>query len=59
MIILYLNFKINKVQKIYLKTLLSICFYIENKKIHNFINLDKANKLRFSDDEIQRIQLNK
>jgi len=56
---LYLNFKINKVQKIYLKTLLSICFYIENKKIHNFINLDKANKLRFSDDEIQRIQLNK
>ena len=56
---IYINFPMDKAQKIYLKTLLIICVYIDSNKIINFISELDGLSLRESEDEILRIQLNK
>ena len=41
------------------KVLLTICSYIDSKKIYNVINKKTGDNLRKSDDEILRIRVNK
>ena len=56
---LYLNKCLDETEKIYLKVLLTICSYIDSKKIYNVINKKTGDNLRKSDDEILRIRVNK
>ena len=56
---LYIKKHLDETQTIYLKVLLSICSYINLKKIYNVIDKNTGNDLRLSDDEILRIRVNK
>ena len=56
---LYLNFKLNTVEEIYMKLLLSIYFYIEENKLIGYISKKDGVTLKGSKDEKQRIEINK